>query len=81
MTKEASPRFPILLRNTAVQGLGFDEEKTRGAHQGWEATVFPEKAVYMSATESHLVTVTDCLAKGDGPYMLRNSPMSFQPLL
>ena len=41
----------------------------RGFHQGWEGTVLPDKAEYMSATDSHVVVLTDHLAMGSGPYM------------
>jgi|GEM_PF-5532127 len=55
--KGSEPRFSILLCNTAAKGLGFDEEETRGIHQGWAVTVLPDNAVYMSATEPLLVII------------------------
>ena len=73
MTERSARRFQILLCNTATQGLDVDEEKTRGIHQGWVVTALPDKAVYMSATASRLVIISDRLANGDGPYMLHIS--------
>ena len=57
MAKEVSPAFPDPAVQHGLQGLGVDEEKARGFHQGWEVSALPEKAVYMTATESHLTIV------------------------
>jgi hypothetical protein len=73
MAKGVRPAFPDPVMQHDPRGLGVDEEKTRGVHQGWEATVLPDKAEYMSATESCFVMIPHRLANGDGPYMLHNS--------
>ena len=71
MTERPARRFLILLCNTAIQGLGVDEEKTRGIHQGWGAEMLLDEAGYMSATVPFVI-LTHRLANGDGPYMLHN---------
>ena len=71
--KGSAPRSQSLLCDTAIPGLGVDEEGARGVHRGWEGLALLDTAGYLRAPGPYFVMINNRLADGGGPYMWHNS--------